>query len=234
MQEGGNPAAVGVEDPKVEEHVTANAAQSLKHGSVVIAAITSCTNTSNPSVLIAAGLLAKKAVEKGLSTPPWVKTSLAPGSKVVTDYLIAAGLLPYLEKLKFNLVGYGCTTCIGNSGPLPTEVSAAIEDKNLVVASVLSGNRNFEGRINSEVRANYLMSPPLVVAFALAGRIDIDLRMDLLGAIRRGTSRTCWARFRRRWRDIRYGSPARTHSCPFATASDQTRFMRVFTRCCFA
>jgi aconitate hydratase len=179
--EGGNPSAVGVEDPNVIEHVAANSAKSLKHGSVVIAAITSCTNTSNPSVLIAAGLLAKKAVEKGLSVPPWVKTSLAPGSKVVTDYLQTAGLLPYLEKLKFHLVGYGCTTCIGNSGPLPAEVSAAIEDKNLVVASVLSGNRNFEGRINSEVRANYLMSPPLVVAFALAGRIDIDLRKEPIG-----------------------------------------------------
>ena len=151
---------------------------SLKHGSVVIAAITSCTNTSNPSVLIGAGLLAKKAVEKGLTVPPWVKTSLAPGSKVVRDYLENAGLMPYLEKLKFHIVGYGCTTCIGNSGPLPEEVSQAIDEKDLVVASVLSGNRNFEGRINSEVRANYLMSPPLVVAFALAGRIDIDLRKD--------------------------------------------------------
>ena len=153
----------------------------LKHGSVVIAAITSCTNTSNPSVLIGAGLLAKKAVEKGLTMPPWVKTSLAPGSKTVTDYLAKAGLTPYLEKLKFHLVGYGCTTCIGNSGPLPAEVSQAIDEKDLVVASVLSGNRNFEGRINSEVRANYLMSPPLVVAFALAGRIDIDLRKDPIG-----------------------------------------------------
>jgi aconitate hydratase len=181
VQEGGSPAAIGVEDPKVEEHVSANAAKSLKHGSVVIAAITSCTNTSNPSVLIAAGLLAKKAVEKGLSVPPWVKTSLAPGSKVVKEYLDTAALMPYLEKLKFNLVGYGCTTCIGNSGPLPTEVSAVIEEKNLVVASVLSGNRNFEGRINSEVRANYLMSPPLVVAFALAGHIDIDLHKDPIG-----------------------------------------------------
>jgi aconitate hydratase len=153
----------------------------LHHGSVVIAAITSCTNTSNPSVLIAAGLLAKKAVEKGLTVPPFVKTSLAPGSKVVHDYLEKAGLTPYLEKLKFHIVGYGCTTCIGNSGPLPAEVSKEIEDKNLVVASVLSGNRNFEGRISSEVRANYLMSPPLVVAFALAGRIDIDLRKDPIG-----------------------------------------------------
>jgi aconitate hydratase len=147
----------------------------LHHGSVVIAAITSCTNTSNPSVMMAAGLVAKKAVEHGLQVKPWVKTSLAPGSKVVTDYLNEAGLTPYLEKLHFNLVGYGCTTCIGNSGPLPEAVSKAIEEKNLVVASVLSGNRNFEGRVQSEVRANYLASPPLVVAYALAGRVDIDL-----------------------------------------------------------
>ncbi len=153
----------------------------LHHGSVVIAAITSCTNTSNPSVMLAAGLLAKKAVEHGLEVPAWVKTSLAPGSKVVLDYLQKAELMPYLEKLKFHIVGYGCTTCIGNSGPLPAEVSKEIEEKNLVVASVLSGNRNFEGRINSEVRANYLMSPPLVVAFALAGRIDVDLRRDPVG-----------------------------------------------------
>src|ERR1700678_4174806 len=180
-QEGGSPAAIGVEDPNVHEHVSADVKNSLKHGSVVIAAITSCTNTSNPHVLIGAGLLAKKAVEKGLSVPAWVKTSLAPGSKVVTDYLNKAGLTPYLEKLKFHTVGYGCTTCIGNSGPLPAEVSQAIDENNLVVASVLSGNRNFEGRINSEVRANYLMSPPLVVAFALAGRIDLDLRKDPLG-----------------------------------------------------
>jgi aconitate hydratase len=180
-QEGGSPAAVGVEDPNVHEHVPASVKNSLKHGSVVIAAITSCTNTSNPSVMIGAGLVAKKAVEKGLQVPPWVKTSLAPGSKVVRDYLENAGLTPYLEKLKFHIVGYGCTTCIGNSGPLPAEVSQAIDEKDLVVASVLSGNRNFEGRINSEVRANYLMSPPLVVAFALAGRIDTDLRKDALG-----------------------------------------------------
>jgi aconitate hydratase len=185
-QEGGSPAAIGVEDPNVHEHVAASVKDSLKHGSVVIAAITSCTNTSNPSVLIGAGLLAKKAVEKGLSVPAWVKTSLAPGSKTVTDYLAKAGLTPYLEKLKFHLVGYGCTTCIGNSGPLPEEVSKAIDEKELVVASVLSGNRNFEGRINSEVRANYLMSPPLVVAFALAGRIDIDLRKDPIGKGRDG------------------------------------------------
>ncbi len=179
-QEGGNPTAVGVEDPNVHEHVSSNG-HALRHGSVVIAAITSCTNTSNPSVMLAAGLLAKKAVERGLQVPPTVKTSLAPGSKVVLDYLEKAGLMPYLEKLKFNIVGYGCTTCIGNSGPLPVEVSKEIDERNLVVASVLSGNRNFEGRINSEVRANYLMSPPLVVAFALAGHIDIDLRKDAIG-----------------------------------------------------
>jgi len=185
-QEGGSPAAIGVEDPNVHEHVPANVRNSLKHGSVVIAAITSCTNTSNPSVMIGAGLLAKKAVEKGLQVPPWVKTSFAPGSKVVRDYLENAGLTPYLEKLKFHIVGYGCTTCIGNSGPLPDEVSKAIDEKDLVVASVLSGNRNFEGRINSEVRANYLMSPPLVVAFALAGRIDTDLRKDAIGKDKEG------------------------------------------------
>jgi aconitate hydratase len=153
----------------------------VKNGSVVIAAITSCTNTSNPSVLIAAGLLAKKAVEQGLTTKPWVKTSLAPGSKVVTEYLAEAGLTPFLEQLKFHTVGYGCTTCIGNSGPLPQPISDAVESRDLVVASVLSGNRNFEGRINPEVRANYLMSPPLVVAYALAGRIDIDLEKEPLG-----------------------------------------------------
>jgi aconitate hydratase len=153
----------------------------LHHGSVVIAAITSCTNTSNPSVMLAAGLLAKKAVEKGLQTKPWVKTSLAPGSKVVTDYLIEAGVMRYLEQLRFHLVGYGCTTCIGNSGPLPPPVSHGIEEGNLVVAAVLSGNRNFEGRIHAEVRANYLASPPLVVAFALAGRVDIDLHSEPLG-----------------------------------------------------
>ena len=180
-QEGGSPTAVGTQDHLSEEHVPASVKNSLRNGSVVIAAITSCTNTSNPSVLIAAGLLAKKAAEKGLSVPAWVKTSLAPGSKVVTDYLEKAQLTPYLEKLKFHLVGYGCTTCIGNSGPLPAEVSQAIDEKDLVVASVLSGNRNFEGRINSEVRANYLMSPPLVVAFALAGKIDLDLHKDPLG-----------------------------------------------------
>jgi aconitate hydratase len=153
----------------------------LHHGSVVIAAITSCTNTSNPSVMMAAGLLAKKAVERGLQTKPWVKTSLAPGSKVVTDYLIDAGLMHSLEQLRFNLVGYGCTTCIGNSGPLPAPISKAIEEGDLVVAAVLSGNRNFEGRIHAEVRANYLASPPLVVAYALAGRMDTDLYHEPLG-----------------------------------------------------
>jgi aconitate hydratase len=159
----------------------AAAAGRLQHGSVVIAAITSCTNTSNPSVMVAAGLLAKKAVERGLSTQPWVKTSLAPGSKVVTEYLREAGLTPYLDQLKFNLVGYGCTTCIGNSGPLPPAISKTIEDRDLVAVAVLSGNRNFEGRINSDVRANYLASPPLVVAYALTGRIDVDLQTEPLG-----------------------------------------------------
>ena len=153
----------------------------LGNGSIVIAAITSCTNTSNPYVMVAAGLLAKKAVEKGLQTPPWVKTSLAPGSRVVTDYYNKAGLTQYLDKLRFQTVGYGCTTCIGNSGPLPTDVSKAIEDHSLVAVSVLSGNRNFEGRISPEVRANYLMSPPLVVAYALAGHISHNFQTDPLG-----------------------------------------------------
>src|SRR5437660_8821003 len=153
----------------------------LDHGSVVIAAITSCTNTSNPSVMVAAGLLAKKAVERGLKTPAWVKTSLAPGSRVVTEYFRRTGLQPYLDQLGFQTVGYGCTTCIGNSGPLPAAISQEIADHDLVVASVLSGNRNFEGRIQSEVRANYLMSPPLVVAYALAGHIGRDLISEPLG-----------------------------------------------------
>ena len=177
--EGGRVDGMDSQHDSVEEHVKVNG--KLDHGSVVIAAITSCTNTSNPSVLVAAGLLAKKAVEKGMEVPSWVKTSLAPGSMAVTEYLTRSGLMSYLEKLKFNLVGYGCTTCIGNSGPLPQEVSSVVTEKDLVVASVLSGNRNFEGRINSEVRANYLMSPPLVVAFALAGRIDIDVYKEPLG-----------------------------------------------------
>ncbi len=156
------------------------------HGSVVIAAITSCTNTSNPSVMLAAGLLAKKAVERGLTVQPWVKTSLAPGSRVVSDYLKETGLMPYLEKLRFHLVGYGCTTCIGNSGPLPEPVASAVKDNGLVVAAVLSGNRNFEGRINPLVRANYLASPPLVVAYALAGKMDIDLETEPLGSDKSG------------------------------------------------
>jgi aconitate hydratase len=153
----------------------------LRHGSVVIAAITSCTNTSNPSVMIAAGLVAQKAVQRGLSTKPWVKTSLAPGSKVVTEYLDRAGLTPYLEQLRFNLVGYGCTTCIGNSGPLDPGISQGILQGDLVAVSVLSGNRNFEGRVHQQVRANYLASPPLVVAYALAGRMDLDLYSEPLG-----------------------------------------------------
>jgi aconitate hydratase len=165
----------------VKERFNVDPDQYLDHGSVVIAAITSCTNTSNPSVMVAAGILAKKAVEKGLSVPPWVKTSLAPGSRVVTDYYERAGLLPYLEKLRFNVVGYGCTTCIGNSGPLPADVSKSIDEHGLVAVSVLSGNRNFEGRVNVDVRANYLMSPPLVVAYALAGRIGHNFETDPLG-----------------------------------------------------
>jgi aconitate hydratase len=153
----------------------------LSSGAVVIAAITSCTNTSNPSLMLGAGLLAKKAVERGLQVKPWVKTSLAPGSKVVTDYLQASGLISYLEKLKFHLVGYGCTTCIGNSGPLPEPIGAAIKENNMVAVAVLSGNRNFEGRVHPLVRANYLASPPLVVAYALAGRMDMDLTTESLG-----------------------------------------------------
>jgi aconitate hydratase len=155
--------------------------EDLNHGAVVIAAITSCTNTSNPSVMIGAGLLARNAVKRGLKTKPWVKTSLAPGSLIVTEYYKASGLLEYLAELGFNIVGYGCTTCIGNSGPLPEPVSKIVKDKNLVVASVLSGNRNFEGRIQPQVRANYLASPPLVVAYALAGRMQIDLTSEPLG-----------------------------------------------------
>ena len=170
----------------VKERFGVDPDQYLDHGSVVIAAITSCTNTSNPSVMVAAGILAKKAVEKGLTVPPWVKTSLAPGSRVVTDYYTKAGLLPYLEKLRFNVVGYGCTTCIGNSGPLPTDVSKSIDEHGLVAVSVLSGNRNFEGRVNVDVRANYLMSPPLVVAYALAGKIGHNFDTDPLGADQTG------------------------------------------------
>jgi aconitate hydratase len=167
-----HPVAVTLED---------GTQTTIDHGHVVIAAITSCTNTSNPYVMIGAALLAKKAVERGLSRKPWVKTTLAPGSKVVMDYYERAGLLPYLDKLGFNLVGYGCTTCIGNSGPLPAEISAAVNDNDLTVVSVLSGNRNFEGRINPDVKMNYLASPPLVVAYALAGTMDIDLDTEPLG-----------------------------------------------------
>jgi len=170
----------------IKERFGVDPDQYLDHGSVVIAAITSCTNTSNPSVMVAAGLLAKKAVEKGLSVPPWVKTSLAPGSRVVTDYYQKSGLLPYLEKLRFNVVGYGCTTCIGNSGPLPADVTKSIDEHGLVAVSVLSGNRNFEGRVNVDVRANYLMSPPLVVAYALAGRIGHNFDADALGKDKQG------------------------------------------------
>ena len=171
-------AGVAVADAALEE---------LDHGAVVIAAITSCTNTSNPSVMVGAGLLAKKAVERGLTRKPWVKTSLAPGSKVVTEYLNAAGLTSYLDTLGFNLVGYGCTTCIGNSGPLPEEIAAVVRENGLVVCSVLSGNRNFEGRIQQDVRANYLASPPLVVAYALAGWITKDLTTEPLGTDRSGS-----------------------------------------------
>ena len=153
----------------------------LADGAVVIAAITSCTNTSNPSVMIGAGLLAKNAVERGVTRKPWVKTSMAPGSRIVTDYMDGSGLTPFLEALGFYTVGYGCTTCIGNSGPLPDPVSQAVADHNLVAAAVLSGNRNFEGRIHAQVKANYLASPMLVVAYALAGTIDIDLENDPLG-----------------------------------------------------
>ena len=170
----------------VKERFGVDPDQYLDHGSVVIAAITSCTNTSNPSVMMAAGILAKKAVEKGLTVPPWVKTSLAPGSRVVTDYYQKAGLLPYLEKLRFNVVGYGCTTCIGNSGPLPADVTRSIDEYGLVAVSVLSGNRNFEGRVNVDVRANYLMSPPLVVAYALAGSINHNFENEPLGKDKAG------------------------------------------------
>jgi aconitate hydratase len=179
----GSPGTAIANKPGDEVEVTLADGTSfeLDNGHVVIAAITSCTNTSNPSVMVGAGLLARNAVERGLARKPWVKTSLAPGSTVVTDYLRRAGLDEYLDRLQFNLVGYGCTTCIGNSGPLPPEISAAVEEHDLVVCSVLSGNRNFEGRINQDVKANYLASPPLVVAYALAGRMDLDLVTEPLG-----------------------------------------------------
>ncbi|MFL5851671.1 MAG: aconitate hydratase [Solirubrobacteraceae bacterium] len=181
--EPAHPAAA-VADPKTKTSVPVTVdgeTFTIDHGDVVIAAITSCTNTSNPDVMIGAGLLARNAVQRGLEVKPWVKTSLAPGSKVVMEYYEKAGLIPYLEALRFHLVGYGCTTCIGNSGPLPEEISAAVEEGDLAVVSVLSGNRNFEGRINPDVKMNYLASPPLVVAYALAGTMDLDLVNDPLG-----------------------------------------------------
>ncbi len=177
---------VAVPGPSTSGGAAVATATQLEHGSVVIAAITSCTNTSNPSVMIAAGLVAKKAHERGLQSQPWVKTSLAPGSKVVTEYLNRAGLTAHLDAMGFHLVGYGCTTCIGNSGPLPDEISAEIRDRGLVVASVLSGNRNFEGRIQQDVRANYLASPPLVVAYAIAGTMNLDLTTESLGVDQHG------------------------------------------------
>ena len=186
VQSAGAPVALAEPLHTVKERFGTDPDRYLRDGSIVIAAITSCTNTSNPYVMMAAGLLARKAVQAGLSTPPWVKTSLAPGSRVVTDYYMRSGLLQYLDQLRFHVVGYGCTTCIGNSGPLPTDVSKSIEDHSLVAVSVLSGNRNFEGRISPEVRANYLMSPPLVVAYALAGHIEHDFELDPLGRGRDG------------------------------------------------
>jgi aconitate hydratase len=189
MAEPWTPHAVvdhGSTAKSVKERFGVEVEKNLDHGSIVIASITSCTNTSNPSVMLAAGLVAKKAIERGLSVPPWVKTSLAPGSRVVTDYYRKAGLLPYLEQLRFHVVGYGCTTCIGNSGPLPEDISTAINKHGLVAVSVLSGNRNFEGRVNVDVRANYLMSPPLVVAYALAGRIGHNFDAEPLGTDQAG------------------------------------------------
>ena len=173
-------------EKKVEVSLSDGRKATMETGAVVIASITSCTKTSNPSVMLGAGLLAKKAVEKGLKVPAYVKTSLAPGSKVVREYLEAAGLLPYLAALGFHIVGYGCATCIGNSGPLLPEITQAISDNDLLVTSVLSGNRNFEGRIHSLVKANYLASPPLVVAYALAGTTNIDLTSDPIGLDKEG------------------------------------------------
>jgi len=176
------PGYISEKSAKADVPITLDGkSTAVKHGDVVIASITSCTNTSNPSVMIGAGLLAKKAAERGLTRKPWVKTTLAPGSKVVMNYYEKAGLIPYLDKLGFNLVGYGCVTCIGNSGPLPTEVSQAVNENDLAVAAVLSGNRNFEGRINPDVKMNYLASPPLVVAYALAGSMNHDFERDALG-----------------------------------------------------
>jgi aconitate hydratase len=183
---GEEPADIARPNKQVSVTLSDGTSFELDHGAVTIAAITSCTNTSNPSVMIGAALVAKKAVERGLNRKPWVKTTLAPGSKVVSDYYDRSGLTPYLDKLGFNLVGYGCTTCIGNSGPLIPEVSAAVHEDDLAVVSVLSGNRNFEGRINPDVKMNYLASPPLVVAYAIAGTMDIDLMRDSLGTDEQG------------------------------------------------
>jgi aconitate hydratase len=182
----GIPDDIGRPSKQAPVTLTDGTSFDLDHGAVVIAAITSCTNTSNPNVMIGAALVAKRAVDRGLNRKPWVKTTLAPGSKVVSDYYDRAGLTPYLDKLGFNLVGYGCTTCIGNSGPLIPEVSAAVHENDLAVVSVLSGNRNFEGRINPDVKMNYLASPPLVVAYALAGTMDIDLMNESLGTDEHG------------------------------------------------
>ena len=179
-------AEIGRPSAKTQVKLADGTEFEIDHGAVTIAAITSCTNTSNPSVMIGAALVAKKAVERGLSRKPWVKTTLAPGSKVVSDYYDRSGLTPYLDKMGFNLVGYGCTTCIGNSGPLIPEVSAAVQENDLAVVSVLSGNRNFEGRINPDIKMNYLASPPLVVAYAIAGTMDIDLVNDPLGTDEQG------------------------------------------------
>ena len=182
----GVPADIGRPSAKTTVKLADGTEFEIDHGAVTIAAITSCTNTSNPSVMIGAALVAKKAVERGLSRKPWVKTTLAPGSKVVSDYYDRSGLTPYLDKMGFNLVGYGCTTCIGNSGPLIPEVCAAVQANDLAVVSVLSGNRNFEGRINPDIKMNYLASPPLVVAYAIAGTMDIDLVNDSLGVDEQG------------------------------------------------
>ena len=204
------------------------AAFELDHGAVVIAAITSCTNTSNPSVMLGAALLAKNAVDRGLAVKPWVKTSMAPGSQVVTDYYEKAGLWPYLEKLGYHLVGYGCTTCIGNSGPLPEEISAAVNEADLAVVSVLSGNRNFEGRINPDVKMNYLATPPLVIAYALAGTMDFDFETQPLGTAPDGTEvylRDIWPSAARRPGDDRPArsprrcSPRTTPTCSPATSA---------------
>ena len=202
----------------------------LDHGAVVIAAITSCTNTSNPEVMLGAALLARNAVEKGLASKPWVKTSMAPGSQVVSDYYEKAGLWPYLEKLGFYLVGYGCTTCIGNSGPLPEEISKAVNDNDLSVAAVLSGNRNFEGRINPDVKMNYLASPPLVVAYALAGTMDFDFESEPLGTDQQGKTSTCATSGRRkrtsptpsRRRSTRRCSSRTTPTCSRVTSGGGT------------